>query len=86
MLRCNIKFNYDRFFTTFNYKDIQRDKSLLILQRVLLIQKKKSASNNVDTQLFVPVNKGVISDNERYGDTFPPNSFGITHNMVICTR
>ena len=24
VLRCNIKFAYDRFFTTFNYKDIQK--------------------------------------------------------------
>ena len=24
VLRCNIKFAYDRFFTSFNYKDIQK--------------------------------------------------------------
>ena len=78
VLRCNIKFAYDRFFTTFNYKDIQ--KQVINTSAGVVNSKEEIASNNVDTQPFVPANeyKGVISDNERYGDTFPPNSFGIT--------
>ena len=76
VLRCNVQFSYDRFFTTFNYNDIQKQ----------VLNNSTGIVNSKDTS----VEGGyTISDKNlsnaqlarvaetRYGDTVPPGAFGI---------
>ena len=76
VLRCSVQFAYDRFFTTFNYNDIQKQ----------VVNTSDGIVNSKDTA----VEGGyTISDKNlsnaqlarvaetRYGDTVPPGAFGI---------
>ena len=88
VLRCNVKFAYDRFFTTFNYKDIQ--KQVINTPAGVVNSKEEIAANTpvdpaVEGGYTMSKNTSVMNtdqlvrmDNKQYGSTFPPGSFGIT--------
>jgi len=88
VLRCNVKFAYDRFFTTFNYKDIQ--KQVINTPAGVVNSKEEIATNTpvdpaVEGGYTMSKNTSVMNtdqlvrmDNRQYGSTVPPGSFGIT--------
>ena len=88
VLRCNVKFAYDRFFTTFNYKDIQ--KQVINTPAGVVNSKEEIAANTpvdpaVEGGYTMSKNTSVMNtdqlvrmDNRQYGSTVPPGSFGIT--------
>ena len=89
VLRCNVKFAYDRFFTTFNYKDIQ--KQVINTPAGVVNSKEEIATNTpvdpaaVEGGYTMSKNTSVMNtdqlvrmDNRQYGPTVPPGSFGIT--------
>ena len=88
VLRCNVKFAYDRFFTTFNYKDIQ--KQVINTPAGVVNSKEEIAANTpvdpaVEGGYTMSKNTSVMNtdqlvrmDNKQYGSTVPPGSFGIT--------
>ena len=88
VLRCNVKFAYDRFFTTFNYKDIQ--KQVINTPAGIVNSKEEIAANTpvdpaVEGGYTMSKNTSVMNtdqlvrmDNRQYGSTVPPGSFGIT--------
>ena len=90
VLRCNVKFAYDRFFTTFNYKDIQKQ---VINTPAGVVNSKEEIATNTPVNQDPAVEGGytmskntsimntdqlVRMDNRQYGNTVPPGSFGIT--------
>ena len=88
VLRCNVQFSYDRFFTTFNYNDIQ--KQVINTPAGIVNSKEQIAANTpvdpaVEGGYTMSKNTSVMNtdqlvrmDNKQYGSTFPPGSFGIT--------
>ena len=89
VLRCSVQFAYDRFFTTFNYNDIQ--KQVVNSAAGIVNSKERIAANTpvdpdaVEGGYTMSKNASVMNtdqlvrmDNRQYGTTVPPGSFGIT--------
>ena len=89
VLRCSVQFAYDRFFTTFNYNDIQ--KQVVNTSSGIVNSKERIAANTpvdpdaVEGGYTMSKNTSVMNtdqlvrmDNRQYGTTVPPGSFGIT--------
>ena len=90
VLRCSVQFAYDRFFTTFNYNDIQKQ---VVNSPVGIVNSKEIIAANTPVNQDPAVEGGytmskntaimntdqlVRMDNRQYGNTVPPGSFGIT--------
>ena len=86
MLRCSVQFAYDRFFTTFNYNDIQKQ---VVNTPVGVVNSKEvvAANTAVDpaaveggytiSRKNLSTGQNVRLDNLKYGDTVPDGAFGI---------
>ena len=90
VLRCSVQFAYDRFFTTFNYNDIQKQ---VVNTPIGVVNSKEVVAANTPVNQDPAVEGGytmskntaimntdqlVRMDNRQYGNTVPPGSFGIT--------
>ena len=89
VLRCSVQFAYDRFFTTFNYNDIQ--KQVVNSAAGIVNSKERIAANTpvdpdaVEGGYTMSKNASVMNTdqlvrmyNRQYVTTVPPGSFGIT--------
>ena len=86
VLRCSVQFAYDRFFTTFNYNDIQKQ---VVNTPVGVVNSKEVVATNTTVDPAAVEGGYTFSDKNlsnaqlarvaetRYGDTVPPGSFGI---------
>ena len=86
VLRCNIKFAYDRFFTTFNYQDIQKQ---VVNTPVGIVNSKEIIATNIPVDPAAVEGGYTISDKNlsnaqlarvaetKLGDTVPDGAFGI---------
>ena len=86
VLRCSVQFAYDRFFTTFNYNDIQKQ---VVNTPVGVVNSKEvvAANTAVDpaaveggytiSRKNLSTGQNVRLDNLKYGDTVPDGAFGI---------
>ena len=86
VLRCNIKFAYDRFFTTFNYQDIQKQ---VVNTPVGIVNSKEIIATNTPVDPAAVEGGYTISDKNlsnaqlarvaetKLGDTVPDGAFGI---------
>ena len=86
VLRCSVQFAYDRFFTTFNYNDIQKQ---VVNTQVGIVNSKEIIASNTPVDPAAVEGGYSISDKNlsnaqlarvaetRYGDTVPPGAFGI---------
>ena len=63
VLKCSVQLAYDRFFTNFNYTDTNQ---AVVGDAFTLLNSKEQARRNG------------LRDSILYGNTVPPNSFGIT--------
>jgi len=63
VLKCSVQLAYDRFFTNFNYTDTNQ---AIVGDAFTLLNSKEQARRNG------------LRDSILYGNTVPPNSFGIT--------
>ena len=63
VLRCSVQLAYDRFFTDFNYNDTNQ---AVVGDAFTLLNSKEQARRNG------------LRDSILYGNTVPPNAFGIT--------
>ena len=88
VLRCSVQFAYDRFFTTFNYNDVQ--KQVLNNPAGVINSKERIAANTpVDPNAVeggytmskntsvMNTNQLVRMDNRQYGNSVPDGAFGI---------
>ena len=76
VLRCNVQFSYDRFFTTFNYNDIQKQ---VVNTSAGIVNSKDTAVEGGYTFSDKNLSNAQLARvaETRYGDTVPPGSFGI---------
>ena len=86
VLRCSVQFAYDRFFTTFNYNDIQKQ---VVNRPVGIVNSKEVIAANTPVDPAAVEGGYSISDKNlsnaqlarvaetRLGDTVPPGAFGI---------
>ena len=86
VLRCSVQFAYDRFFTTFNYKDIQKQ---VVNSPVGIVNSKEIIAANTPVDPAAVEGGYTISDKNlsnaqlarvaetKLGDTVPPGAFGI---------
>ena len=86
VLRCSVQFAYDRFFTTFNYNDIQKH---VINRPVGIVNSKEIIAANTPVDPAAVEGGYTISDKNlsnaqlarvaetKLGDTVPPGAFGI---------
>ena len=86
VLRCSVQFAYDRFFTTFNYNDIQKQ---VINRPVGIVNSKEIIAANTPVDPAAVEGGYTISDKNlsnaqlarvaetKLGDTVPPGAFGI---------
>ena len=86
VLRCNVQFAYDRFFTTFNYNDIQKQ---VVNKPVGIVNSKEIIAANTPVDPAAVEGGYTISDKNlsnaqlarvaetKLGDTVPPGAFGI---------
>ena len=78
VLKCTIQFAYDRFFTTFNNTDIQKQ---VINQPDGVVNSSDAAVEGgytISKKNLKTTGQMVRADNAQYGNTFPAGSFGIT--------
>ena len=76
VLRCSVQFAYDRFFTTFNYNDIQKqvvnNSTGIVNSKDIAVEGGYTFSNkNLSNAQLARVAE------TKLGDTVPPGSFGI---------
>ena len=88
VLRCSVQFAYDRFFTTFNYNDVQKQ---VVNTPVGVVNSKEIVASNttvdpaaVEGGYTMSKNTSVMNtsqlvrmDNRQYGNSVPDGSFGI---------
>ena len=86
VLRCSVQFAYDRFFTTFNYNDIQKQ---VVNRPVGIVNSKEIIAANTPVDPAAVEGGYTISDKNlsnaqlarvaetKLGDTVPPGAFGI---------
>ena len=86
VLRCSVQFAYDRFFTTFNYNDIQKQ---VVNTPVCIVNSKEIIASNTPVDPAAVEGGYTISDKNlsnaqlarvaetKLGDTVPPGAFGI---------
>ena len=86
VLRCSVQFAYDRFFTTFNYNDIQKQ---VVNTPVGVVNSKEIIAANTPVDPAAVEGGYTISDKNlsnaqlarvaetKLGDTVPPGAFGI---------
>ena len=86
VLRCSVQFAYDRFFTTFNYNDIQKQ---VVNTPVGIVNSKEIIASNTPVDPAAVEGGYTISDKNlsnaqlarvaetKLGDTVPPGAFGI---------
>ena len=76
VLRCNIKFAYDRFFTSFNYKDIKKQ---VVNNSAGIVKSNDAAVEGGYTFSDKNLSNAQLARvaETRYGDTVPPGAFGI---------
>ena len=86
VLRCSVQFAYDRFFTTFNYNDIQKQ---VVNRPVGIVNSKEVIAANTPVDPAAVEGGYTISDKNlsnaqlarvaetKLGDTVPPGAFGI---------
>ena len=76
VLRCNIKFAYDRFFTSFNYKDIKKQ---VVNNSAGIVNSNDAAVEGGYTFSDKNLSNAQLARvaETSYGDTVPPGSFGI---------
>ena len=76
VLRCNIKFAYDRFFTSFNYKDIKKQ---VVNNSAGIVNSNDAAVEGGYTFSDKNLSNAQLARvaETRYGDTVPPGAFGI---------
>ena len=86
VLRCSVQFAYDRFFTTFNYNDIQKQ---VVNSPVGIVNSKEIIAANTPVDPAAVEGGYTISDKNlsnaqlarvaetKLGDTVPPGAFGI---------
>ena len=72
VLRCNVKLAYDRFFTTFNYKDIQ--KQVVNTSDGIMNSKELNASNTYPDGFNFGKSTDDFSKDPRYQSTGGPNN------------
>ena len=72
VLRCNVKLAYDRFFTTFNYKDIQ--KQVVNTSDGIINSKELNASNTYPDGFNFGKSTDDFSKDPRYQSTGGPNN------------
>ena len=86
VLRCSIQFAYDRFFTTFNNTDIQ--KQVVNTPVGIVNSKERSAANTIVdpdaveggytiSRKNLTTSQNVRLDNLQYGNSVPDGAFGI---------
>ena len=89
VLKCTIQFAYDRFFTTFNNTDIQK--------QVVNTSEGVVNSNDAAVEGGYTISNSAVSakrkieaqihkDTAQYGNTVPSGSFSITSNQSATTR
>jgi len=72
VLRCNIKFAYDRFFTTFNYQDVQKQ----VVNTPVNTVRAKDITSSVTQGEFMPSNpdfRGAGNNKNYEGSLMPSN-------------
>ena len=86
VLRCSVQFAYDRFFTTFNYNDVQKQ---VVNKPVGIVNSKEIIAANTPVDPAAVEGGYTISDKNlsnaqlarvaetKLGDTVPPGAFGI---------
>jgi len=86
VLRCSVQFAYDRFFTTFNYNDVQKQ---VVNKPVGIVNSKEIIAANTPVDPASVEGGYTISDKNlsnaqlarvaetKLGDTVPPGAFGI---------
>ena len=86
VLRCSVQFAYDRFFTTFNYNDVQKQ---VVNNPVGIVNSKEIIAANTPVDPAAVEGGYTISDKNlsnaqlarvaetKLGDTVPPGAFGI---------
>ena len=86
VLRCNVQFSYDRFFTTFNYNDVQKQ---VVNKPVGIVNSKEIIASNTPVDPAAVEGGYTISDKNlsnaqlarvaetKLADTVPPGAFGI---------
>ena len=76
VLRCNIKFAYDRFFTSFNYKDIKKQ---VVNNSAGIVNSNDAAVEGGYTFSDKNLSNAQLARvaETRYGDTVRPGAFGI---------
>ena len=86
VLRCSVQFAYDRFFTTFNYNDIQKQ---VVNTPVGVVNSKEVVATNTTVDPAAVEGGYTFSDKNlsnaqlarvaetKLGDTVPPGAFGI---------
>ena len=88
VLRCSVQFAYDRFFTTFNYNDVQKQ---VVNTPVGVVNSKEIVTSNTTVDpaaveggytmskntSVMNTNQLVRMDNRQYGNSVPDGSFGI---------
>ena len=88
VLRCSVQFAYDRFFTTFNYNDVQKQ---VVNTPVGVVNSKEIVASNTTVDpaaveggytmskntSVMNTNQLVRMDNRQYGNSVPDGSFGI---------
>ena len=86
VLRCSVQFAYDRFFTTFNYNDIQKQ---VVNRPVGIVNSKEIIATNTPVDPAAVEGGYTISDKNlsnaqlarvaetKLGDTVPDGAFGI---------
>ena len=76
VLRCNVQFSYDRFFTTFNYDDIQKQ---VVNTSAGIVNSKDTAVEGGYTFSDKNLSNAQLARvaETRYGNTVPDGAFGI---------
>ena len=76
VIRCNVKFAYDRFFTSFNYKDIKKQ---VVNNSAGIVNSNDAAVEGGYTFSDKNLSNAQLARvaETRSGDTVPPGAFGI---------
>ena len=76
VLRCSVQFAYDRFFTSFNYQDVQKQ---VVNTSIGVVNSKDTAVEGDYTisRENLTANQNVRLDNLQYGNSVPDGAFGI---------
>ena len=76
VLRCSVQFAYDRFFTSFNYQDVQKQ---VVNTSIGVVNSKDTAVEGGYTisRENLTANQNVRLDNLQYGNSVPDGAFGI---------